>query len=129
MCFLFLFLFLLFTDYVSDIQQYRGIKKGMMVGLYVEDYWPQVCPQIACVEDVSLEKETVTVHWYSASWTGPCKERNSGVGANRKKVTDILDIRCCVLWQFNLTSKRRTLPDTIAKKLKSIYRELDLAGV
>ena len=117
---------LLFTDYVDEIQQYRTIAKGMMVGLYVEDYWPRVCPQIACVEDMSLEEETVRVHWYSASWTGPCKERNSGVGANRKKVTEVLDIRCCVLWQFNLTSKRKSLPDIIAKKLKSTYRDLGL---
>ena len=97
-----------------------------MVGLYVEHYWPQVCPQIACVEAINLEEEIVIVHWYSASWTGPCKERNSGVGANRKKVTEKLDIRCCILWQFNLTSKRKTLPDVTVKKLKDAYRDLNL---
>ena len=128
--FLIMYLVCLFTfpdcPLNEDIQQYKSIEEGMMVGLYVEDHWPQVCPQIACVEEINLEKETVTVHWYSSSWTGPCKERNYGVDANRKKVTEVLDIRCCILWQFDLTNKRKTLPDITAKKLKSAYRELGL---
>ena len=110
----------------DDMQQYKAIKKGMMVGLFVEDYWPNVCPQIGCVEDVSLNDEVITVHWYSCSWTGPCKERSTGVGANRRKVTEMLDIRCCILWDFSLTSKRKTLKDITVQKLKAAYRELGL---
>ena len=58
-----------------------------MAGCYVEDFWPQVCPQIhvAYVEEVNLE-EIVTVQLLVLSILdslGPCKERNS-VGLQEK---------------------------------------------
>ncbi|XP_072046766.1 uncharacterized protein [Amphiura filiformis] len=109
------------TDVTGDMQQYSAIQKGDLVAVYVAHHW-RSSPLIGLVHDVILEEESFVIHWYSASWSGKCSPLYDGGGGHRRPKTEKLDIRCCLLWQFKLTSKKEALSSATVQKLKSAYR-------
>ena len=118
--------FLYFNVSDGDLTQYQQLKEGMLVGLYVEHHWPDVCPQIASITNADLDNETLTVQWYHSSWSGKCNPVYRGSGKNRVPVTEQIDVRCAVLWDFALTSKNKALKAVTIQRLKTAYRSIGL---
>ena len=123
---LFCIAFLVLTDDMaeSDLSRFSSIQIGDMIGVYVEHHW-ESNPQIGKVLDVNLKEETFTIHWYYSTWTGKCRPLFLGGGAHRKPKTEILDVRCALLWQFNLTPSDY-LKSVTAQHLKTAYKDLNL---
>ena len=116
-----------FTDCQNDLDQFKTLKPGMMVAMYVEQHWPQICPQIAKVFEVNTEEETMKVHWFHSKWKGKCSPAFHGAGKHRTPNVELVDIRCCVLWDFTLTTKNKALKGNTSDNLKSIYSSLHLS--
>ena len=108
------------------MDQYAKITRGDLVAVYVEHHWKS-SPQLGRVLEINVEEETILIHWFAASWSGKCSPLYTGGGANRKPKTELLDVRCILLWQFHLTSRKEALSSATVIKLKAAYRELGLS--
>ena len=106
------------------MEQYATVQEGMMVGVYVEHHWDSKNPLIGKVLDIDNEDETFLIHWYGASWTGRCFPLYEGGGTNRKPKSELLDVRCIILWQFSLTKKKGALTGATVGKLKALYSNI-----
>lgn len=111
--------FFVLTDTESELTQYGTIKKGDFVAVFVEHHWTGK-PQIGKVQEIDFEEGTLLLHWFSASWTGKCGPLWYGVGSNRKPKDESIDIRCVVLWQFELTRSSCLKHNTVSR-LKNAY--------
>ena len=102
---------------VNLVDNFNSMEVDMLVALYV-DYIPHR-PQIARLLEKDEEKMVISVHWFSSSWTGPCKPRHTGSGSNRRPLTELLDLRTAIFWDFSryrekgLSDQNNIEPDTI----------------
>ena len=110
---------------VTLVEDFATLKEGALVALFVK--YVRERPQIATVLKTDEANLTMEVHWHSAKWSGPCKPLYNGVGPNRKAVTELLDLRTAILWDFSLT-KKGCLKATTQERLKKQYAELEAAN-
>ena len=108
------------TKVVTEVDNYSSVAEDSLVAVHLEDKDGR--PFIAKV--VTMNDDSVLVHWMKGSWTGPWQMWSHGVGKKAKPYTSCIPTSSLILWNFSFTNSNK-LKNATRLNLKMKYVELD----
>ena len=101
----------------SAVEPEGGISVGTFIAVYLEKYSNERPPYIGYV--VSIDSDTVTIHWWAGCYSGIWKPCNTRKGRNTVPWEEEIP-RTCILACVSLSQSHR-LSEKSKTELKELY--------